>query len=179
MKTNFWGAKLEVKPLGLTHIRLVKWNEMYVIKGPTTILHNLILGDMYIEHVGQLICRRLQEDTTNEDELRLRDPRLGLNEFVLDFKKGGWTRTNLNVVEGQIPVKEYSEFNWKVKGKWNEQITAFNEETGEEVVVFQKNEMPANYLHMYRYSHFTLQLNNLPDSLRAHLAPTDSRLRPD
>jgi hypothetical protein len=32
---------------------------------------------------------------------------------------------------------------------------------------------------MYQFSHFTLQLNLLNDTLKAKLPPTDSRFRPD
>ena len=38
---------------------------------------------------------------------------------------------------------------------------------------------PDQYEMMYFYTQFTLQLNDLPDDLKAKLAPTDSRLRSD
>ena len=31
VKTQFWGAKLDVHPIGLAHIRLAKWNELYTL----------------------------------------------------------------------------------------------------------------------------------------------------
>lgn len=38
---------------------------------------------------------------------------------------------------------------------------------------------PENHNMQYFYTNFALQLNNMTDSLKEKLAPTDSRLRPD
>lgn len=52
VKTNFWGASIEVVSIGLSHVRLPRTNEMFSIKRPSTVVHNLILGEMYLEHTG-------------------------------------------------------------------------------------------------------------------------------
>jgi hypothetical protein len=49
----------------------------------------------------------------------------------MDFKKGGWSRENLFVVEAEIPISAYSEHKWKIKGKWSEAVVAINELTGD------------------------------------------------
>ena len=39
--------------------------------------------------------------------------------------------------------------------------------------------MPPNSDENYFFTKFGMMLNNLPDELKARIAPTDSRLRPD
>lgn len=51
-KTAFWGSSMEVIPIGLTHIALSKNNEEYTVKDCTSTAHNLIFGEMYIEHTN-------------------------------------------------------------------------------------------------------------------------------
>ena len=78
-----------------------------------------------------------------------------------------------------MPVKEFSDFKWKVEGRWNGAVTALNQETGETIEIFKMNNRIPNADHQYLYTHFTLNLNNCPDKLKAKLPPTDCRLRPD
>ena len=61
MKTQFWGASLEVTPLGLSHVQLNKYQEEYVVKRPSSTCHNIIFGQMYIEHSGHLLCEKIIE----------------------------------------------------------------------------------------------------------------------
>ena len=59
MKSVFWGASLEVQPLGLTHIKLKNYpNEMYSAQRPKTAVKNIIIGSMYVEHYGPMTVKR-------------------------------------------------------------------------------------------------------------------------
>jgi hypothetical protein len=58
-------------------------------------------------------------------------------------------------------------------------MSARNEETGEEILVWKANEMPEKSAWQYHFTNFVLNLNHLPESLSKVIAPTDSRLRPD
>ena len=51
--------------------------------------------------------------------------------------------------------------------------------TGETELVWNKEPYPDNWEYMYGMSHFALQFNHLPNTLKPYLPPTDSRLRPD
>jgi hypothetical protein len=44
VKTAFWGMSLEIIPVGMTHIKLNNYNEIYSIDRPSTIIHNIIVG---------------------------------------------------------------------------------------------------------------------------------------
>ena len=54
VKTGFWGTSIEIITKGLAHIRLNSYNEMYTILRPNTCVHNLIMGEMYLDHIGQM-----------------------------------------------------------------------------------------------------------------------------
>jgi len=53
-----------------------------------------------------------------------------------------------------------------VYGKWTESMSAFNEETGQEILIWKANPLPDLNDHMYFFTHFGINLNYLPDSLR-------------
>lgn len=57
-KTSFWGASLEMTPLGYSHVKLKNHNEIYSIQRPHSIVQNLILGTMYLEHYGEMTFKR-------------------------------------------------------------------------------------------------------------------------
>ena len=80
MKTQFWGASVEVTPLGLSHVQLNKYNEEYVVSRPSSTCHNIIFGQMYIEHSGLLHCEKIIEGNVSIPE----EKRLTIE---LEFKK--------------------------------------------------------------------------------------------
>jgi len=59
MKAQFWGTSFEVAPIGLTHISLNSHKEKYVISRPISTAHNLVFGNIYVEHSGKLICEKI------------------------------------------------------------------------------------------------------------------------
>ena len=135
MKTNFWGASLEIISIGKSHVRLNNFNELFSIQRPTSLCHNLIFGEMYLEHVGPLICEKINGET-----------------FILNFKRSGWNRANLYQIEGEIPVSEGSEYKWIISGKWTTSIQAFNEETNETIEIWRKNPLPDNSAQNYNFT---------------------------
>jgi Oxysterol-binding protein len=170
MKTNFWGKSLEVKPLGLQHVRLVlgqnpdgtKITEHYTIERVNSTVNNLIFGEMYVEHVGTMTVRNV----TNG------------NVCLVEFKKRGWTGKGAYEIEGHA----YESGNTKDKkarlfGKWIESMS-INYQDREEVI-WVANPLPPESPSMYYFTYFTLQLNFMPPSLKNNLPPTDSRFRPD
>ena len=88
---------------------------MYSVQRPSSIVNNLILGNMYIEHIGELICKREVElspvfdaDSGGQD----RPPQTQVDESSITFKRGGWSRKDINKVEGEIPLSDNSEHKW-------------------------------------------------------------------
>lgn len=84
MKTTFWGKSMEIKPIGLEHVKLKTTGEHFVIERPSSTVNNLIFGEMYIEHVGTMTVRNL----TTKDYCEI------------DFKKKGWGGKHAYEVDG-------------------------------------------------------------------------------
>ena len=57
MKTHFWGASIEILLNGLTHIAIPGYDEIYSISRPSTLVNNLVFGEMYLEHIGEMIVK--------------------------------------------------------------------------------------------------------------------------
>jgi len=64
-------------------------------------------------------------------------------------------------------------------GKWDSSFKAINEQTKEEIILWKATPRPEGIEKEYTFSHFTKQLNYLFAEAVPHLAPTDSRFRPD
>ena len=139
---------------------------MFSIKRPSTVVHNLILGEMYLEHTGSLVCKRYTAEGEQE-------------ELVLTLKKAGWNKSNIDQIEAEMPLHPGSNKVWKVYGKWNDAVYAKNEETDEVIEIWKANPDPEGYEMMYHFTNFTLRLNQLNDDIKRSIPPTDSRLRPD
>lgn len=105
MKTNFWGKSMDIKPIGLQHVRLKATGEHFIIERPTSSVNNLIFGEMYVEHHGIMTVKNL----TNGDVCEI------------DFKKRGWTGKNANEVEGYGLLKG-KEKKYKIWGKWTDSL---------------------------------------------------------
>lgn len=58
-------------------------------------------------------------------------------------------------------------------------MSLFNEETKENQTIWEPNALPENSDWNQNFTRMTLQLNHLPDEIREHLPPTDTRFRPD
>ena len=75
---------MKAVPIGLQHIRLKSTGEHYAIHRPTTVVKNLIFGQMYIEHIGEMKVENYQTGEV----------------CVIDFKAEGWYGTNKHHLEG-------------------------------------------------------------------------------
>lgn len=78
---------MEVKPLGMIHVVMKGFdNEHYTIERPSSIVNNIIFGNMYIDHVG--LMRVVNHRTGHVCEI--------------DFKKRGWSAKDYHRVEGKV-----------------------------------------------------------------------------
>mmetsp|Transcript_16012 Transcript_16012/g.13990 ORF Transcript_16012/g.13990 Transcript_16012/m.13990 type:complete len:204 (+) Transcript_16012:61-672(+) len=53
LKTKFWGKSLEFKPLGGMHWKFKDNEDHFVCDRPNTVVQNIIIGSMYIDHSGE------------------------------------------------------------------------------------------------------------------------------
>uniref|UniRef100_A0A8C6PFG7 Oxysterol-binding protein n=1 Tax=Nothobranchius furzeri TaxID=105023 RepID=A0A8C6PFG7_NOTFU len=201
-KLKFWGKSVEAEPKGTITLELPKHNEAYTWTNPTCCVHNIIVGQLWIEQYGnvELINHRTGE------------------KCCLNFKPCGLFGKELHKVEGYIFDKSKKKL-CALYGKWTECLyvvdpAAFeahkksDKKSGEErktskggsgvdqeevpspaadtVEVIPGSQLlwriaprPANSTQMYSFTCFAMQLNELRKEMEGVIPQTDCRLRPD
>ncbi|XP_044054266.1 oxysterol-binding protein-related protein 1 isoform X1 [Siniperca chuatsi] len=201
-KLKFWGKSVEAEPKGIITLELPKYNEAYTWTNPTCCVHNIIVGQLWIEQYGnvEVINHRTGE------------------RCCLNFKPCGLFGKELHKVEGYILDKSKKKL-CALYGKWTECLyvvdpAAFeahkkNDKKGagekkgskagcsegqEEVpspaadtvemipgsqLLWRIAPRPANSAQMYSFTSFAMQLNELRKEMEGAIPQTDCRLRPD
>ncbi len=160
--TRFWMKSLEFKPLGRVHVTLKSYNEHYIIDRPSTSAQNIIFGTLYLDCSGESTTTNTR---TNE-------------KCVLEYHGKGWRDSTYGLVDGYV-CDAKGEKVIEIGGKWSEEIWMTDLRTKKRETIWKRLPVPDNWENLYCFTQFALQLNYLPESLKPHLAPTDSRFRPD
>ncbi|XP_074545061.1 oxysterol-binding protein-related protein 1-like isoform X2 [Halichoeres trimaculatus] len=202
-KLKFWGKSIEAEPKGVITLELPKYNEAYTWTNPTCCVHNIIVGQLWIEQYGSV---EVINHKTGE-------------RCSLTFKPCGLFGKELHKVEGYILDKSKKKL-CAIYGKWTECLYAVDPATfeshrktdkknpddkkgskqssvdeepeeipppdAETVQVIPGSELiwkitprPENSAKFYAFSTFAMHLNELEKSMEGVIPPTDSRLRPD
>ncbi|XP_072246015.1 oxysterol-binding protein-related protein 1 isoform X3 [Leuresthes tenuis] len=201
-KLKFWGKSVEAEPKGVITLELPKHNEAYTWTNPTCCVHNIIVGQLWIEQYGnvEVINHRTGE------------------KCCLNFKPCGLFGKELHKVEGYILDKSKKKL-CALYGKWTECLHVVdpagfeahkkNDKKGAEekkaskagcsgdqeevpsqsadtVEVIPGSQLlwriaprPANSTQMYSFTSFAMQLNDLRKEMEGVIPQTDCRLRPD
>ncbi|XP_054904323.1 oxysterol-binding protein-related protein 1 isoform X3 [Poeciliopsis prolifica] len=200
---KFWGKSVEAEPKGIITLELPKHNEAYTWTNPTCCVHNIIVGQLWIEQYGNM---EVINHRTGE-------------KCCLNFKPCGLFGKELHKVEGYILDKSKKKL-CALYGKWTECLyvvdpAAFeahkkNDKKGAEekkagkagssgdqegvpspaasdtVEVIPGSQLlwriaprPVNSTQMYSFTSFAMQLNELHKDMEGVIPQTDCRLRPD
>lgn len=176
VRDRFTGNSIEVWPEGLTHVHLHSHNEHYVYQKPHTNVHNIILGDLWLENVGTVIISELNH---------------GSVQVKLRFKKYSWFGDPKAVgdIEGSVSYMNTSSSSRgsakskssakgksvKLSGSWKEYLCYGNQE------LWRVSKHPPKDLTAgYTMTSWAWSLNApVADSAKHILPRTDSRHRPD
>ncbi|KAL7387496.1 hypothetical protein ABVT39_024256 [Epinephelus coioides] len=199
-KLKFWGKSIEAEPKGVITLELPKYNEAYTWTNPTCCVHNIIVGQLWIEQYGSV---EVINHKTGE-------------RCSMMFKPCGLFGKELHKVEGYILDKSKKKL-CAIYGKWTEclytvdpavfdahkktdkknseekKVNSVDEEPeempppdAETVQVIPGSELiwkitprPDNSAKFYAFSTFAMYLNELEKSMEGVIPPTDCRLRPD
>uniref|UniRef100_A0A3P9A1F6 Oxysterol-binding protein n=1 Tax=Esox lucius TaxID=8010 RepID=A0A3P9A1F6_ESOLU len=182
-KLKFWGKSVEAEPKGIITLELSKYNEAYTWTNPTCCVHNIIVGQLWIEQYGNV---EVINHKTGE-------------RCCLNFKPCGLFGKELHKVEGYILDKSKKKV-CSLYGKWTECMYAIDSaalEThrrtgkGTEEKKSSKQVLyiyvicliiydAINVMHMYfNFTSFAMQLNELDKDMEGIIPKTDCRLRPD
>ncbi|XP_023244385.1 oxysterol-binding protein-related protein 1-like [Centruroides sculpturatus] len=197
---KFWGKSVVINPEGTVTVELLRKEEIYTWTGVDCCVHNIIVGKMWLEQYGntEIICKKSGLSTV----LHFKPCNwLGQNAhtvegYITDKKKnklrmlyGKWPNylksTSIEAYDEFMKINkkfvppEYShyiskELNSKICNPSNNQSVQFEDDLKKE-----KNLRWYLLKKYYNFTLFAMALNELHDSMKSFLPPTDSRLRPD
>jgi oxysterol-binding protein 1 len=181
VKSKFYGKSFDINPLGTWFLRLRPnsgGSELYTWKKVTSSVIGIITGNPTVDNYGLM---EIKNWTTGEI-------------CTLDFKPRGWKASSAYQVSGRV-VDANGKTRWSIGGRWNDKIYArltpgFEDAAVSASTVSQRQE-GSNQAFLVWECHprpsgipfnltpFVVTLNAIPENLKPHIAPTDTRLRPD
>ncbi|KIV81503.1 hypothetical protein PV11_03683 [Exophiala sideris] len=180
VRSKFYGRSFDINPLGTWFLRLRPSSgappELYTWKKVTSSVVGIITGNPTVDNYGPM---EIKNWTTGE-------------VCVLDFKQRGWKASSAFQVFGKV-VDAKGKTKWSIGGRWNDKIYAritegFEDEAVGEgkskgqsghqaFLVWEAHARPTGI--PFNLTPFVVTLNAVSETLRPHLPPTDTRLRPD
>ncbi|KAK9396339.1 oxysterol-binding protein-related protein 3 [Crotalus adamanteus] len=160
-KNKFWGKSIEIVPIGTTHVILPGFKNHYEWNKVTSCIHNILNGQRWIEHYGEIIIKNLNDDSCH---------------CRLTFVKTKYWNRSVHDIEGNVLDKNGKVVH-RLFGKWHENIYCGASSSAN--CIWRANPMPKDYEQWYGFTQFALELNELDSISRPLLPPTDTRFRPD
>ncbi|KAM9776590.1 oxysterol-binding protein-related protein 3-like isoform 1-T2 [Syngnathus typhle] len=161
LKNKFWGKSMEIVPVGTTHVTLPSFGDHYEWNKVTSCIHNILSGQRWIEHYGEMTIKNVNSDTC---------------ECKVTFVKASSWSSSVNEIEAVV-----TDSNRKVVhsmfGKWHESI--FQGDPPSATCIWRANPMPVDQDQYYGFTKFAVELNELDPILKPLLPPTDTRFRAD
>ncbi|KAJ8918761.1 hypothetical protein NQ315_015081 [Exocentrus adspersus] len=117
LKLKFWGKNVEIQPKGIITVEFPKLNEAYTWSSVQCCVHNVIVGKLWMEQVGNM---EIVNHTTG-------------HKANLTFKSAGNNNKDLHRVEGFISDKSKHKILF-LYGKWTEFLKCIDYQSYEEYV---------------------------------------------
>ncbi|KAI9849813.1 MAG: hypothetical protein M1837_000027 [Sclerophora amabilis] len=185
VKSKFYGKSFEFNHLGTWFLKLrlpSGTEELYTWKKVTSSVVGIITNNPTVDNYGPM---EVKNWTTGDTAL-------------LDFKQRGWRAAGAYEVKGKVTEAD-GNTKWSIGGHWNDKIYARltpgydvsvtpprggntsirsgNSAHTQAFLVWEANKRPEGI--PFNLTPFGVTLNAIPEKLRPHLPPTDTRLRPD
>ncbi|XP_064421684.1 oxysterol-binding protein-related protein 7 [Latimeria chalumnae] len=160
-KNKFWGKSLEIVPVGTVNVFLPKHGDHYEWNKVTSCIHNILSGQRWIEHYGEVVIRNTKCNTCH---------------CKISFNKARYWGSSVNEVQGTV-LDESGMVLHRFFGKWHEGLYCGTSPNVR--CIWKPNVMLRDFDKYYGFTQFALELNELTPDLRPLLPPTDTRLRPD
>uniref|UniRef100_A0A8C4NG91 Oxysterol-binding protein n=1 Tax=Eptatretus burgeri TaxID=7764 RepID=A0A8C4NG91_EPTBU len=162
-KNKFWGKSMEIIPIGTVHLSLPRYEDQYEWNKVTSCVHNVLVGQRWVEHYGEINIRNRADDS-----FRCKD-----SPFV---HQGNYWSSSANEVQGSL-IDASGHVVQRLFGKWSEGLYSGAQRSAK--CIWRPGALPANQELYYGFTHFAIELNELDPNLRPFLPPTDTRFRPD
>ncbi|XP_065810159.1 oxysterol-binding protein-related protein 1-like isoform X1 [Labrus bergylta] len=202
-KLKFWGKCIEAEPKGVITLELPNYNEAYTWTNPTCCVHNIIVGQLWIEQYGSVEV--INHKTGERCSMTFKPCGLFGKElhkvegYILDKSKkklcaiyGKWTECLYTVDPASFEAHKKMDKKNSDDKKGNKQSSVDEEPEempppdAETVQVIPGSELiwkitprPENSAKFYAFSKFAMHLNEHEKSMEGVIPTTDSRLRPD
>ncbi|XP_020848899.1 oxysterol-binding protein-related protein 3 isoform X6 [Phascolarctos cinereus] len=160
-KNKFWGKSMEIVPVGTTHVTLPAFGDHFEWNKVTSCIHNILSGQRWIEHYGEIIIKNLNEDSCH---------------CKVNFIKAKYWSTNSHEIEGTVFDKGGKAVR-RLFGKWHESI--YSGTRSSSTCIWRAHPMPKGHEQYYGFTQFALELNELDPQTKPYLPATDTRFRPD
>ncbi|XP_062994616.1 oxysterol-binding protein-related protein 7 [Elgaria multicarinata webbii] len=160
-KNKFWGKSLEIIPVGTVNVQLPRFGDHYEWNKVTSCIHNILSGQRWIEHYGEVLIRNTRDSTYH---------------CKITFCKARYWGSGVNEVQGAI-LSHSGKVIHRLFGKWHDGLYRGVAPVGK--CIWRPNPMPRDYEKNYGFTQFALELNELTPELKRLLPSTDTRLRPD
>jgi hypothetical protein len=155
---RFWGKSLEMTNTGRIHVSIQKHGDHFVWNRVTSFINHLLYGQKSVDHEGEM---RLMNKATNE-------------KGIITWSARGVTAELFDSTETLC---------FRVRGNWHTALTATainaDGSEGHEHVVWRVKSLGDPSSKRWGITSFAASLNELPESVKALLPLTDSRLRKD
>jgi len=165
VRNVFFGKSLEVRPTGWNHVYLKKYDAHYTYFQPTTCVHNIVVGSLWVDNYGDVIVK---------------EHRTGLQLHVTLYKSGWMSDKKLYAsVAGEVVDRNGLRMGAKIGGRWDSLLRCEIDgqtKTLWTVVPRPPRDQSANF----NMTSWAIGLNTpVPEQCIQEVAPTDSRFRPD
>eukprot|EP01137_Pigoraptor_chileana_P004457 Opistho-2@46124 len=159
--SKFRGQYLKVMPEGCQFVRIKATGELLSWRKPTTTIHNIILGKLWIDHEGDIV---VTNHTTGD---------------IATIHCHPWSKVGKTYREitGHVHDAEGNEV-LELTGGWETSVEAKpvgDSDVAAPVTLWTCNPRIPEAAKQYGFTKFAAQLNEM----EAGVCPTDSRLRPD
>uniref|UniRef100_A0A8C5N6A0 Oxysterol-binding protein n=1 Tax=Gouania willdenowi TaxID=441366 RepID=A0A8C5N6A0_GOUWI len=150
----FWQGSVGIKYITIYGDHY-EWNKV------TSCIHNILSGQRWIEHYGEISIRNSSSD---------------ICQCKMTFVKAKYWHSSVNEVEGTITDNK-GKIVHSLFGKWHEAVFCGDPPSAK--CIWRANAMPVDPERYYGFTKFAIELNELDPALKLLLPPTDTRLRVD
>ncbi|KJE92277.1 oxysterol-binding protein [Capsaspora owczarzaki ATCC 30864] len=169
IKNKFWGKSMEIFPHGVLHVSIPARNDHYTWKKVTTCVHNIVSGQKWSDHYGEMVISNAAHDL----------------ECRLNFVKSGYFGSPTREVIGKVVQVSSGRVLAELQGCWHQSLyahkgganTANGKQPQQGTCIWSVHPLPPNNDQYYGFTTFALTLNESREG--EHYPETDTRLRPD
>lgn len=162
-KNKFWGKSMEIVPIGTTHVMIPAFEDHYEWNKVTSCIHNILSGQRWIEHYGEIIIKNANNDCCH---------------CKVTFSKAKYWNPNVHEIEGAVFDRNGKTVH-RLFGKWHESVFCGTPSSSSSDCIWRANPMPKDFEQYYGFTRYALELNEMDPQIKHLLPPTDSRFRPD